>query len=84
METSKIEKLIAVGCIDEALVAIGNSDTAEAHYLLGRIAWKQGKRSVAISEYEHSAAIAPDGPGAVALEQVREVMDFFNHDLYNP
>ena len=52
--------------------------------MLGRIAWKRGQRSRAITFYEESAALNPDGYAATALEQARAIMAFYNKDLYNP
>lgn len=82
---SRIEALIASGKLDEARSALaGVADEAVASYLEGRIAWKQGRRAEAMTLYAKSAALAPDGAGAVALQQAREIMNFFNKDLYNP
>lgn len=84
MDLKEIEQLIADGRIAEAEAAIGNAGTPEALYLRGRIAWKRGDRAAAISAYNAAAEADPEGPGAIALEQARAIMDFFNHDLYNP
>ncbi len=81
---AEIEALIAAGRLDEALAAADSADEATAHYLRGRIAWKQGRRAEAIAAYGRAAALDPAGPGATALAQAREIMDFFNKDLYNP
>lgn len=51
---------------------------------LGRLYWKAGDKSKAISLYNHSAELEPDGPASIALEQARNIMDFYNHDLLNP
>lgn len=55
-----------------------------ALYMLGRIAWKRGRKTDAISFYEKAAASDPKSEAAVALEQAREIMNFFHTDLYNP
>ena len=55
-----------------------------AIYMLGRIAWKQGRKTDAITIYEQAAALDPGSEAAVALEQAHEIMAFFNKDLYNP
>ena len=49
-----------------------------------RIAWKKGDKTAALACYERGADLDPDGPAAIALEQARDIMDFFNKDLYNP
>lgn len=70
--------------MDRACAAAASLDKATAEYLLGRVEWKRGNRASAIAHYEASAQLQPGGAGAVALEQVRAIMDFYNKDLYNP
>ncbi len=81
---AEIEKLIAAGELEQAENMLGLTDAPTAAYLRGRIAWKQGRRAEAISAYNAAAEMQPDGPGAVALRQAREIMDFYNKDMYNP
>ena len=63
---------------------LDDAEKAALYYELGREAWKSGLKAVAISAYEHSTAIDPQGPAAPALEMARNVMDFYHRDLYNP
>ena len=85
MDIKEIKKLIEANSLDEASEALkALTPDAESLYLQGRVAWKRGRKGEAISFYEQSEAIDPDGPASVALEQAREVMDFFNKDLLNP
>ena len=78
------------GLIDEACELLEamtdgtDSDMAMRHYLLGRMAWKRGHKTDAINHYEQAVAFDPSSDAAVALEQAREIMNFFNKDLYNP
>ncbi len=64
--------------------------TADAHaqavelYRQGRRAWQHGDRAAAITAYERSAALDPDGPGATALEMTRDIMDFYDTNQFNP
>ena len=53
-------------------------------YELGRLYWKKGDKAKAITHYGHSAEFDPQGPGAIALEQARSIMNFYNPDLLNP
>jgi len=70
---------------DTALDALAETpDRAWALYMKGRIAWKRGQKSRAISFYAEAAGLEPDSEAATALEQARQVMDFYNKDLYNP
>lgn len=50
----------------------------------GKLLWRLGQRGEAISAYEQSARLDPDGPGTPLLEHSRAIMDFFNPDLLNP
>ncbi len=68
--------------LDEFIAA--NPDHAEALFLRGKVWWRMGERSRATSDYAASAAIDPAGPAAKALEQARDIADFFNPDLLNP
>lgn len=84
MDKEQINQLYDSNRLDEAEALLAGCDDAWSLYMLGRIEWKRGKRSAAISLYGRSAALEPDGPASTALEQAREIMDFFNKDLYNP
>lgn len=53
-------------------------------YHWGRRAWQHGDRAAAITAYERSAALDPDGPGATALEMTRDIMDFYDTNQFNP
>lgn len=65
---------------------ITTEQKAEAlrHYRLGRTLWQQGRRGEAMTEYNLSISIDPASPAAAALDMANDIMDFFNHDLYNP
>lgn len=81
----EIEALFSANRLDDAENAVLQlPQDADTLYMLGRIAWKRGQRSRAITFYEESAALNPDGYAATALEQARAIMAFYNKDLYNP
>lgn len=50
----------------------------------GKQLWKENRRGEAMSAYEQSAALDPEGPGALLLEHSRQIMAFFNPDQFNP
>ncbi|MDE6854741.1 MAG: tetratricopeptide repeat protein [Muribaculaceae bacterium] len=82
-----IRALINANRLDEAaeiLAAHPACESPVALYLQGRIEWRRGNRGRAISCYEAAVAADPESEAAVALEQARQIMDFFNTDLYNP
>lgn len=82
----EIEKAIADGDLPRAEQALEDlpADDATAQYLRGRLSWRKGLKAQAISAYARAAALDPHGPAPVALEQAKNIMDFFHHDLYNP
>lgn len=85
IEKKKIRLLIAHGKLKDATELLTTApDDAWALYMLGRIAWKEGRKGDAISLYESAQTIDPASEAAVALEQAREIMNFYNTDLYNP
>lgn len=61
-----------------------NPDDPQAYYRRGSLYWKLGQRAAAITDFNTSARIDPDGPGAVAAEHAMAIMSFFNHDQFNP
>lgn len=53
-------------------------------YEQGRKYWQCGDRARAISAYEASAALDPSGAAATALEMMRDIMDFYDTNQFNP
>lgn len=89
MDSQTVDKLIADNRLDEALQRLNNTlaqspGDAEALFARGRIYWRQGRRGEAITDYAAAVSIDPQSPASIALEQARQVMDFFNPDLLNP
>ena len=61
-----------------------NPDDDNLYYQRGRLYWRLGRKSQAISDYERAVALNSASPAAAALTIARDVMNFFNKDLYNP
>ena len=88
-KTENIESLIANGDYDEARKRLDSllasaPENAQAWYVAGKLAWRLGNRSEAMTCYSRAVAIDPDSPAAYALQQAREIADFVNPDLLNP
>lgn len=85
---SEVETMINWGRFDEALSvldkALGASPDAELYYTRGRLLWKLGRKTDAMSDYASAVDLDPSSPAATALQMARDIMDFYNHDLYNP
>ena len=72
----------AIELLDAYLTAHPDSD--EALYLRGRAHRKAGRTREALNDYLASAALNPDGPAARAYRMESEILDFYDHNLYNP
>lgn len=68
---------IVSGCGDRALLA-------QAYYLRGNAYRQQGDMRQAMNSYLESMELDPDGPAAQAYRTIQEILNFYDHDLYNP
>lgn len=93
MDRSSIEDMYRSGHLDQALRALLDAKTEVAGraqeaawvmYMMGRIAWKEGRRADAMACYAEAVTLDPASEAAVALEQARAIMAFYNKDMYNP
>lgn len=80
-EFEKIKESIAL--VDREIAGTAEPD-ADSYYRRGRLYWRLGDKGAAISDYERAVAIDPESPAAEALKLCRDIMDFYNTDLYNP
>lgn len=84
-----IHQLIATNKIQEAIAQLDNiiADTPDHHdaiFLRGKLHWRMGNKSAATSDYCRANRLCPGGPATRALENARDIIDFFNPDIYNP
>lgn len=82
----KVKEYFEENRLDEAVALLSSMGESDAWvlFMLGRIAWKRGDKAGAISLYEQAVDVDPASEAAVALEQARNIMNFFNKDLLNP
>ncbi len=85
----KIEELINQNRLEEAIISLNNAIEADAnndllYFQRGKLHWRLGNRSQAITDYEHTVAINPQSPARIALDNARDVISFFNPDIFNP
>ena len=85
----KIEELINENRLEDAIIALNsaielddNNDLLFFHR--GKLHWRLGNRSQAITDYEHAVAINPQSPARIALDNAHDVISFFNPDIFNP
>ncbi len=83
-----VDRALAEDRTDDALElldrALADKSDADLYYRRGRLLWKLGHKTQAMSDYSRAVDLDPSSPAAAALEMARDIMDFFNHDLYNP
>lgn len=85
----KIEELINENRLNDALLLLNNEITQsqnndKLYFTRGKLHWRLGNKSQAITDYEHAVDINPDSPARIALDNARDVIAFFNPDIYNP
>lgn len=86
---TNIDRLIKENKLQDALVLLNeriekHPEDADALFVRGKVWWRLGERARATSDYAASASMNPNGAAAYALEQAREIENFFNPDLLNP
>lgn len=84
-----IRNLLDANRIADALEAADNAlaDTPADPaliFLRGKILWRLGRRSEAMTAYAEAAELDPAGPARRALEHAADIADFFNPDILNP
>lgn len=57
---------------------------AQIYYLRGNAYRQLGDWGKAMSSYLEAAERDPDGPAKQAYNHAIEILEFYNHDLYNP
>ena len=88
-QMNRIDTILKENTPEQAMVLLSkiiaeNPQDAAALFARGKLYWKEGNRAKATSDYAAAAAIDPDSPAVMALEQAREIENFFNPDLLNP
>lgn len=90
MTIEEIRELVAQSRSQEAveaatpLVAAGGRQAAMALYLRGNAYRQLGDWRHAMNDYLAAIDLDPDGPASLAYRQAQEVLNFYDHDLYNP
>ncbi len=87
--STNIAQLIRENRLEEAAFELDrylklNPEDAEAWYLRGKVWWRKGFLSRAMTCYSRAVTLDPESPAAVALSQARDIADFYNPDLLNP
>lgn len=88
-DKQEYRQLICEGRLDEALAALDsliqrNPEDSNLIFERGKVRWRLGDRTGATGDYLRASEIDPESPAKFALEQARDIADFFNPDMYNP
>lgn len=84
-----IKDLINKGDVDEAIKEIdnflssSNAGKDEAYYLKGNAYRKQGNWQQALNCYQSAIELNPESPASQARDAIRNILDFYNKDMYN-
>lgn len=89
LTTLEIEALLREGKVEEAYSQLNahlerEPKDAYGWYLLGGIYRRQQLWGEAINAYNKAKMIDPEGPAAVAIESIYEILNFRNTDMLNP
>ncbi|MBD5300505.1 MAG: hypothetical protein HDS17_03400 [Bacteroides sp.] len=90
METKQdYQALISQGLLHEALAELDrliatNGTDDNLLFTRGKVKWRLGDRAGATGDYAKATALNPESPAVKALENARDIANFFNPDLYNP
>ena len=83
-----IKALIDDGMLDEALASINTllqeSPADDAlYYLKGKVLMRMGDWKKATDAYLQAQSLNPEGPAQEQLSMIKDIMDFYNKDMYN-
>ncbi len=81
-ESRSLEVITAVD--EMASTDVDTATMAMAYYLRGNAYRQQGDMRQAMNSYLASMELDPDGPAAQAYRTIQEILNFYDHDLYNP
>lgn len=74
-----------VAAVDELVAQGGDRRVlAQAYYLRGNAYRQQGDMRQAMNSYLEAIDLDPEGPAAQAYRTMQEILNFYDHDLYNP
>ena len=83
----EIQQLVEDGLYDAALTAVEEQllTGADEHffYLKGKILLRKGDWKGATDAFLHAQELNPESPACEQLAMIKDIMDFYNKDMYN-
>ena len=61
-----------------------DSKNSSLFFARGKLHWKLGNRGAAMSDFATAVNLDPGSPAKEYLDMTRDIMDYYNTDLYNP
>lgn len=72
----------AISMADEYLKY--HPEDSNAYFLRGKAYWRLGDKPSAIADYESAVQLNPESPASAALSHSKDIMNYFNPDIFNP
>ena len=83
----EIQQLIEYGQLDAALECVEEQLLASADdhlfYLKGKILLRKSDWKGATDAFLHAQELNPESPAREQLSMIKDIMDFYNKDMYN-
>lgn len=88
-EIDKIRELIQSNHIEQAIndlnsIILNQQPCDEVYFLLGNAYCKKNAWREALNAYCQAIELNPESPARMAYDHIIEILDFYNHDFYNP
>jgi cytochrome c-type biogenesis protein CcmH/NrfG len=89
MEIEEIGRLLEGDKVERAIEELkryiaANPKSDKAYFMLGNSYRRKNDWKNAMTNYCEAIAINPKSPAVEAYRQAEEILNFYNHDLYNP
>lgn len=67
-----------------ACASLSAEERSEAYFILGNAHRRMANWRLALNSYSEAMELNPASPAKDAYDSVMEILEFYNHDLYNP
>lgn len=68
----------------QAEISAGDAARAAELYAKGRYHWSRGERGAALTAWNEAAILDPTSPAVQAIRMADDILDFFDHNQFNP
>ena len=83
-----VQRLLETGNLQGALIEVTKliaqqGDDDKLYYLQGKIHLRNGEWQAATNAFLHAQELNPDSPAKEQLAMIKDIMNFYNKDMYN-